>query len=135
MPLKMDRTPRGVMCSKATSSRNTADEVVWAKIAAHEPAKPVRNNTVASVHEATPQALCDAIEDQRVCLLNVLGAVHCMSIGIVTQTEHPAPEFSAAFDLLEGEIRRVVEGLKEIALRGEMREIGGSYSDTARGLL
>jgi hypothetical protein len=76
-----------------------------------------KNSAVACVDETPPQALCTAIEDQCACLLSVLGAVHCMSVGIVTQTEDPAPEFSAAFDLLEREIHRVIRGLKEISLR------------------
>jgi hypothetical protein len=54
-----------------------------------------------------------------VCLLNVLGAIHCMSIGIVTETDYRVPEFSAAFALLEREIKRVVVGLKGIALRDD----------------
>jgi hypothetical protein len=87
MPLKKARTSRSSTRPKATSSRNTADEVARARIAIHEPARSARNDTVASVDEAPPQALCDAIEDQCARPLNVLGAVHCMSIGIVTQTE------------------------------------------------
>jgi hypothetical protein len=125
VPLKKSRTERSATRPKATLSRNKGDGAVRAKIAARGRARPVRNNTIVSVDEAPPQALCDAIEDQRVCLLNVLGAVHCMSIGLATQTKHAAPELSAAFDLVEREIHRVVGGLKEIALRGEMRGIGG----------
>jgi hypothetical protein len=68
-------------------------------------------------------------------LLNVLGAIQCMSVGIVSQTENTVPEFSAAFTLLEREIERVVERLKRIALRGEVRGVAGSYSHTTRGLL
>ncbi len=81
----------------------------------------VTNNSIACVDGALPQTLCAAIEDQCACLLNVLGAVHCMSNGIATQAEGPAPEFSAAFDLLEREIHRVIGGLKEISLRDGMR--------------
>jgi hypothetical protein len=121
MSLKKARTPRNLPRPKATSSGNASNEIVRAKIAAYEPARSARNNTVACVDEAPPQALCAAIEDQCACLLNVLDAVHCMSIGIVTQTEDPAPEFSAAFDLLGREIQRVIGGLKEISLRDEMR--------------
>jgi hypothetical protein len=130
MPPNKARTLRNPTRPKATLSVNSSGEVVWAKIAAHEPAGSARNNTVASV-EAPPQALYDAIEDQCVRLLNVLGAVHCMSIGMVTQTEDPAPEISAAFGLLEGEIDRVVAGLKEIALRAEMRGIAAGHPDTS----
>jgi hypothetical protein len=82
-----------------------------------------------SMDELPPPALCDAIEEQCVCLLNVLDVVHCMSIGIVTQAEDPAPEICAAFGLLEGEIHRIVEGLKEIALRAQMRGAAANYPD------
>jgi hypothetical protein len=135
MLLKKARPPRNSTLPKATSSRDMSNEVVRSKIAAHEPARSARNKTVASVDEAPTQAPCDAIEDQCACLLNVLGAIHFMSIGIVTETEYPVPEFSAAFSLLEREIQQVVGGLKGIALRGEMRGIAGSYSHTTRGRL
>ena len=117
MSVRKARTARDLSRPKATSSGNASNEVVWAKIAAYEPARSASNSTVACVDGAPPQALCIAIEDQCACLLNVLGAIHCMSIGIVTQTEDPAPEFSAAFDLLEREIHRVIGSLKEISLR------------------
>jgi hypothetical protein len=117
MSAKNARTPRNLPRPKATSSGNASNEVVRAKIPAYEPAKSARNSPVARVDGAPPQPLCAAIEDQCVCLLDVLGAIHCMSIGFVTQTENPAPEFSAAFDLLEREIHRVIRGLKEISLR------------------
>jgi hypothetical protein len=64
-------------------------------------------------------------------VFNVLGAIQCMSVGIVSETENPVPEFSAAFALLEREIERVVERLKRIALRGGIRGIAGSYSHNA----
>ena len=88
MLLKKARPPRNPTRPKATSSRNMSNEVVRSKNAAHEPARSARNKTVASVDEAPPQAPCDAIEDRCACLLNVLGAIRCMSIGIVTETEY-----------------------------------------------
>jgi hypothetical protein len=88
---------------------------------ARAPRNVSRPITTSSGNASLPQALCAAIEDQCACLLNVLGAVHCMSIGIVTQAERPVPEFCAAFDLLEREIHRVIGDLKGISLRDEMR--------------
>ncbi len=123
MLLKKARPPRNPLRPKATSSRNMSNEVVRSKNAAHEPARLTRSKTVVSVDEAPPQAVCDAIEDQCACLLNVLGAIRCMSIGIATETKYPVPEFSAAFALLECEIQQVVGDLQGIALRGEMRGI------------
>ncbi len=130
MPLKKARLSRKSTRLKATSSRNMSNDVVRLKNVAHEAARSVRNKTEASFDEAPPQASCDAIEDECACLLNVLGAIQCMSVGIVSETENPVPEFSAAFALLEREIERAVERLKRIAVRGEIRGIG-SYSHNA----
>jgi hypothetical protein len=135
MLLKKAQPPRNSTRPKATSSRNMSNELVRSKNVAREPAKSARNKTVASVDEAPPEAPCDAIEDECACLLNVLGAIHCMSVGIVSETENPVPEFAAAFALLEREIQRVVLSLRGIALSGGMRGIGGSCSDTTQGLL
>jgi hypothetical protein len=103
MLLKKSSPPRNSTRPKATSSRNMSNEVVRSKNVAHEPARSARNETAASVDEVPPQAPRDAIEDECGCLLNVLGAIHCMSVGIVSETESPVPEFSAAFALLERE--------------------------------
>jgi hypothetical protein len=64
-----------------------------------------------------PQALLDAVEDQRMNLLNVLGIVHSMSASFVDTAGDPAPEICAAFALLEQEIQRVAAGLEEGSLR------------------
>jgi hypothetical protein len=135
MLLKKAQPPRNSTRPKAMSTRNMSNELVRSKNAAHEPARSARNKTAAFGDEAPLQAPCDAIEDQCACLLNVLGAIQYMSIGIVTETENPVREFSAAFALLEREIQRVVVSLRGIALCGEMRRIAGSCSDTTRGLL
>jgi hypothetical protein len=129
MPLNKARTARNSTRPKETLSVNSSDEVVWAKIVAHEPSKSVSSTAVAAVDEAPPRVRSDAIEDQCARLVNVLGAVHCMSVCIVTQTEHPAPELCAAFYLLEREILSIVECLKEIALRVEMPGIAACNPD------
>jgi hypothetical protein len=121
MSLKTAWAPRNFPRPTTTSSGNVSNEVVGTKSAVYEPAMSITNNSIACVDRALPQTLCAAIEDQCACLLNVLGAFHCMSIGIVTQAEGPVPEFSAAFDLLEREIHRVIGGLKGISLRDERR--------------
>lgn len=123
MLLKNARPPRNSTRPKAASSRNLSNELFRSMNVAHEPARSARKKAEASVDEAPPEAPCDAIEDGCACLLNVLGAMHCMSVGIVSETENPVPEFSAAFSLLEREIQRVVASLREIALSGEMRGI------------
>jgi hypothetical protein len=129
MQLNEARTPRNSTRPKETVSVNSSDEVVWAKIVAHEPSQSVSGNAVAAVDAAPSRVRCEAIEDQCARLVNVLGAVHCMSFGIVTQTEHPAPEFSTAFSLLEREILSIIGCLKEIALRAEMPGIAACNPD------
>ncbi len=131
MQLEDALAPHPAVHPKAMSSHNLAGDVAQGKVSAYEFAPHPRNNTVVSIDELPPPALCDAIEDQCVCLLNVLDVVRCMRRGIVTQADDPAPEISAAFGLLEGEIHRVVAGLKEIALRAQMRGIVASYPDTS----
>jgi hypothetical protein len=120
MPLSKPRAPRNSTRPKETFSVNSSSEIVWVKIVAHEPSQSIISTAVAAADEAARHVRCDAIEDQCARLVNVVGAVHCMSIGIVTQTERPAPEFCAAFSLLEQEILSIVGCLKGIALRAEM---------------
>jgi hypothetical protein len=120
MPLNKARTLRNSKRPKKTLSVNSSDEVVWAKVVAHEPSRSVSSIAVADVDEAPRRARSDAIEDQCARLVNMLGAVHCMSIGIVTPSEHPAPELCVAFTLLEREILSIAGCLKEIALRAQM---------------
>ena len=79
-----------------------------------------------SVDAAPPQALLDAVEDQRMNVLNVLGIVHSMSASFVDVTADPAPEICAAFALLEQEIQRVSAGLEEGSLRSAMRAIAST---------
>jgi hypothetical protein len=65
--------------------------------------------------------LFEAIEDQRLSLLNVLDIVHCIRVGVTSPDDNPAPEISAAFELLEREIQRVAAALERISLRSAMR--------------
>jgi hypothetical protein len=106
---------------KAALSLSPAGDVVWGEVSAPEFASCTRNDTGVSIDEPPPPALCDTIEDKCLSLLNVLDVVHCMSAAIVTQSEGPTPEISAAFVLLEEEICRVVAGLREISLRADIR--------------
>ncbi len=67
--------------------------------------------------------LFEAIEDQRLSLLNVLDIVHCIRLGVTSPDDTPAPEISAAFELLEREIQRVAAALEKLSLRSTMRLI------------
>ena len=89
-------------------------------ISAHQPVGPATNGSFCLAYAAPPQALLDAVEDQRVNLLNVLGIVHCMSDTLGDAGEDRAPEISAAFALLEQEIQRVITGLEAVSLRDAM---------------
>jgi hypothetical protein len=81
-----------------------------------QPAGSTTNGSVGLVDGAPLQTLLDAVEDQCKNLINMLGIVHCMSASFTDSAEGSAPEISAAFDLLEQEIQRVVAGLKMASL-------------------
>jgi hypothetical protein len=102
--------------SSLTSSRNAPNEVERLTISSCQPAGPTTNGHVAWVDGAPLQALLAAVDDQRLKLVNVLGIVHSMSTFFTDTAEDSAPEISAAFNLLEREIRRVVAGLKKASL-------------------
>jgi hypothetical protein len=105
MPLNKARAPRDSTHSKETSSVNSSGEFVWVKIVAHEPPKPIIRTAVAAVEEVARHVQHDSIEDQCARLVSVVGAVHCMSIGMVTQAEDHAREFCTAFSLRDPEHR------------------------------
>jgi hypothetical protein len=63
----------------------------------------------------------EALEEQRLSLLNVVGIVHCIGMGVASGEKDPAPEFALAFELLECEIRRIATALQRISLRTARR--------------
>lgn len=107
------RSPR----SNLTSSRDAPNEVERLKISKCQPAGPTSNDSIGLADGAPLQTVLDAVEDQRIKLVNVLGIIHSMSALFTDTAEDSAPEISAAFDLLEQEIQRVVAGLKKASLR------------------
>jgi hypothetical protein len=68
-------------------------------------------------------AQSEAIEEQRLSVLNVLGIVRCIGMGVANYEKEPAPEISMAFELLECEIQRIATAMEKISLRSEMSEI------------
>jgi hypothetical protein len=71
--------------------------------------------------------LSEVIEEQRLSLLNVMGIVHCIGMGVANgEKDPPAPEIATAFELLECEIQRIATALERISLRSAMREISTS---------
>jgi hypothetical protein len=113
-------TPHRSARSNVAASRKEPNAVERMKGSEFPPAASDSNGAVGFVYGAAPQALLDAVEDQRVNLLNVLGIVHCMSASFVDTAEDRTPEISAAFALLEEEIQRVATGLEEVSLRAAM---------------
>jgi hypothetical protein len=69
------------------------------------------------------QGLSEAIEEQRLSILNVLGIVRCIGTGVANIENNLAPEIATAFELLECEIQRIATALQKISLRSAMREI------------
>jgi hypothetical protein len=106
--------------SNAATSRNATNEVERARICELRPAGSAARTAIDLADRAPPQALLDAVEDQRMHLLNVLGIVHSMCASFVDAAADPAPEICAAFALLEQEIQRVAVGLEPGSLRNAM---------------
>jgi hypothetical protein len=117
MAVEKATRPRRSPHSNLTSSCDTSNEVERLEISKCHPAGSVINASVGLVDGAPLQTLLDAVEDQRIKLVNVLGIVHGMSVSFTDTAEDSAPEISAAFALLEQEIQRVVAGLKKASLR------------------
>jgi hypothetical protein len=100
-----------------TASRDAPNEIERLQISKSQPAGPTTNGSVDFVDGAPLQTLLDAVDDQRIKLVNVLGIVHSMSAFFTDTAEDSAPEICAAFALLEQEIQGVVAGLKQASLR------------------
>jgi hypothetical protein len=66
------------------------------------------------VAPAPKRPLSEALEEQRLSLLNVVGIVHCIGMGVASGETDPAPEFALAFELLECEIQRIATALQKI---------------------
>jgi hypothetical protein len=88
--------------------------------------RPV-NGGMDFVVPAPKQRLSAVIEEQRLSLLNVMGIVHCIGMGVANgEKDPPAPEIATAFELLECEIQRIATALEKISLRCATREIATS---------
>jgi hypothetical protein len=113
--------------SKVRLSRNVvvaAERVQCAEFAASAAAV---NGAKDLVSPASKPRLSEVIEEQRLSLLNVMGIVHCIGMGVTAgEKDSPAPEITTAFELLEGEIQRIATALEKISLRCAMREIATS---------
>jgi hypothetical protein len=113
-------SPRRATRSDVATSQNVPNEVERVRLSEYRPAGSAAKGAIDLVDGAPPQTLLDAVEDQRMNLLNVLGIVRSMSASFVDAAGDPAPEICSAFALLEQEIQRVVAGLEEGALRNAM---------------
>src|ERR1700719_4063484 len=72
------------------------------------------NGAMDLVAPAPKQPLSEAIEEQRLSVLNVLGIVRCIGMGVASGDKEPAPEISMAFELLECEIQRIATAMEKI---------------------
>jgi hypothetical protein len=75
------------------------------------------NGALDFVDNAPTRPLFEAIGEQRLSVLNVLGIVRCIGFSVTSADQNPAPEISAAFALLECEIQRIATALEKISLR------------------
>ena len=112
-------SPRRATRADVATSRSAPNELERVRLSEWRPAGSAAKG-IDLADGAPPQTLLDAVEDQRMNLLNVLGIVHSMSASFVDAAVDPAPEICAAFALLEQEIQRVAVGLEERSLRNAM---------------
>ena len=120
MAMENSISARLAMPPDVATPRSAPNEVQRVSIHECRPAGSAAKGAVDLADGVPPQALLDAVEDQRMNLLNVLGIVHSMSISFVDTAGDPAPEICSAFALLEQEIQRVAAGLEEGSLRTAM---------------
>jgi hypothetical protein len=104
--------PHRSLYQNITSSGDAPNEVERLKIS-----KFRRADGRGGLLDRTPlQTLLEAVDYQRMNVVNVLAIVQSMSASFTDSTGNPAPEISAAFDLLEKEIQRIVAGLENAAI-------------------
>jgi hypothetical protein len=103
--------------------RHAADPAGRVNCAEFGPSGPIVTAAIDFVNRTSTGSLFEAIEAQRLSVLNMLGIVHCISVGVASDAANPTPEISAAFELLEREIQRVATTLEKISLQSAMRVI------------
>jgi hypothetical protein len=112
MVIESANPPHRSLYQNITSSGDTPNEVERVKIS-----KFRRADGRGGLFDRTPlQALLESIDYQRMNVVNVLAIVQSMSASFTDSTDNPAPEISAAFDLLEQELQRIVGGLERAAI-------------------
>ena len=111
--------PRRAARRDIAAPRTAPNELERLRVSEFRPAGSAHKNAIDFVDGAARRTLLDAVEGQRMDLLNVLGIVHSMGASF-NAAEDPTPEIHAAFALLEEEIQRVAVGLEEDSLRSAM---------------
>jgi hypothetical protein len=105
----------------------TMDETTATRRSLYPTPSSLRNPVFApGPVQSAELALFEAIDAQRLSLLNVLDIVHCISVGVTDVAEPPAPEIASAFELLECEIQRIAVALEKTSLRIAMQARPGS---------
>jgi hypothetical protein len=115
MVMDQTTTARDLARSKARLSRNEVipvGRVECNKFATL--ATPVKDATDFAA-PVPRQPLSEAIEEQRLSLLNVLGIVRCIGKGVADGEKDPAPEIATAFELLGCEIQRIATALEKLS--------------------
>jgi hypothetical protein len=115
---------RAPALSKVRRSRNAVVAVQGLQRADLETAATAVSGAKDLVSPASEPRLSEVIEEQRLGLLNVMGIVHCIGMGVANgEKDPPAPEIAMAFELLECEIQRIATALERISLRCSIREV------------
>jgi hypothetical protein len=114
MVMDQTTTARRPAHSKVRLSRNEVIAAGRVKCPEFATSAAAVNGAMPFVAPAPKQTLSKAIEEQRLSLLNVLGIVRCIGMGVASDAKDPAPEFATAFELLECEIQRIATALEKI---------------------
>jgi hypothetical protein len=110
-------TARRPAHSKVRISRNELIAAGQVKCAEFATSAAAVNRATGFVAPAPQQRFSEAIEQQRLSLLNVLGIVRCIGMGVANGEKDPAPEIATAFELLGCEIQRIATALQKISPR------------------
>jgi len=112
MVIESPNPPHRSLYQNITSSGEAPNEVERVKVS-----KFPRADGRGGLFDRTPlQTLLDAVDYQRMNVVNVHAIVQSMSASFTDSTGNAAPEISAAFDLLEQELQRIVRGLERAAI-------------------
>jgi hypothetical protein len=121
----MDHTSTTHPLAQSTVRLSRTEEVATGRVKRAEFATSAATVGAAMSFVAPPpeRPPSEALEEHRLSLLNVVGMVHCIGMGVANGEKDPIPEIALAFELLECEIQRIANALQRISLQAARPEI------------